>query len=469
MGSYLRVTQTGGSTGGNTTPGGTTGGNTTTGGSVAYVNTTSGSLNMRDAAGGRVIAQIARGTQVTVLSQTGRWSRIIANGQTGYVMTSYLSSSMPGAQNPGGSQSNISARVTSAQYLRLQPEDTASPVTQLGANAVVTVRNYGVEWCYVSFGGYTGYVRTSALNFANQGGAATQPTVTSRTSVNYTAYAQTDVSLLRIYPDAGADVSRSTTANITRNALVTVTQRATTSDNVVWLYIQTGYTTGWIRQGDLALRAADGSTVLPGASGGGSTAYVNTSGGSLNMRASIGGSVIAQLPRGTQVTVISQTNGWSYISVNGRNGYVSSRYLSSTNGSSGLDRRRGRHGRAQQLARQHACVHQQRAVSALRAEQQFELHHQHPQRREPDHPHLRLQLVPRRLRRPERLYPDQLHALRPAGRRHGLRHAGRDRYQHRERQLHRLRRAGQRPATATANRRAAPPRTPASRSTRPCR
>ena len=446
MGSYLRVTQTGGSTGGNTTPGGTTGGNTTTGGSVAYVNTTSGSLNMRDAAGGRVIAQIARGTQVTVLSQTGRWSRIIANGQTGYVMTSYLSSSMPGAQNPGGSQSNISARVTSAQYLRLQPEDTASPVTQLGANAVVTVRNYGVEWCYVSFGGYTGYVRTSALNFANQGGAATQPTVTSRTSVNYTAYAQTDVSLLRIYPDAGADVSRSTTANITRNALVTVTQRATTSDNVVWLYIQTGYTTGWIRQGDLALRAADGSTVLPGASGGGSTAYVNTSGGSLNMRASIGGSVIAQLPRGTQVTVISQTNGWSYISVNGRNGYVSSRYLSSTNGSSGSTGGAGGMGALNSSLDNMPAYTNSAQYLRSEPEQQFELHHQHPQRREPDHPHLRLQLVPRRLRRPERLYPDQLHALRPAGRRHGLRHAGRDRYQHRERQLHRLRRAGQRPA-----------------------
>ena len=334
MGSYLRVTQTGGSTGGSTTPGGTTGGNTSTGGSVAYVNTTSGSLNMRDAAGGRVIAQIARGTQVTVLSQTGRWSRVIANGQTGYVMTSYLSSTMPGAQNPGGTQSNISARVTSAQYLRLQPEDTANPVTQLGANAVVTVRNYGAEWCYVSFGGYTGYVRTSALNFTTEGGTTTPTTVVSRTSVNYTAYAQTDVSLLRIYPDAGADVSRSSTVNVAKNALVTVTQRATTSDNVIWLYIQTGYTTGWIRQGDLALRAADGSTVSPGTSGG-STAYVNTSGGSLNMRASIGGSVIAQLPRGTQVTVISQTNGWSYISVNGRNGYVSSRYLSSTNGSSG--------------------------------------------------------------------------------------------------------------------------------------
>ena len=334
MGSYLRVTQTGGSTGGSTTPGGTTGGNTSTGGSVAYVNTTSGSLNMRNAAGGRVIAQIARGTQVTVLSQTGRWSRVIANGQTGYVMTSYLSSTMPGAQNPGGTQSNISARVTSAQYLRLQPEDTANPVTQLGANAVVTVRNYGAEWCYVSFGGYTGYVRTSALNFTTEGGTTTPTTVVSRTSVNYTAYAQTDVSLLRIYPDAGADVSRSSTVNVAKNALVTVTQRATTSDNVIWLYIQTGYTTGWIRQGDLALRAADGSTVSPGTSGG-STAYVNTSGGSLNMRASIGGSVIAQLPRGTQVTVISQTNGWSYISVNGRNGYVSSRYLSSTNGSSG--------------------------------------------------------------------------------------------------------------------------------------
>ena len=42
MGSYLRVTQTGGSTGGNTTPGGTTGGNTTTGGGTTGGGTTGG-------------------------------------------------------------------------------------------------------------------------------------------------------------------------------------------------------------------------------------------------------------------------------------------------------------------------------------------------------------------------------------------------------------------------------------------
>ena len=57
--------------------------------------------------------------------------------------------------------------------------------------------------------------------------------------------------------------------------------------------------------------------------------YVNCS--SLNLRSGAGTnySIIKVLYKGTNVTVLSSSNGWSKVSVNGTIGYVSSTYLSS--------------------------------------------------------------------------------------------------------------------------------------------
>lgn len=67
------------------------------------------------------------------------------------------------------------------------------------------------------------------------------------------------------------------------------------------------------------------------------TAVVNTGGGNLMMRSGAGTnhSVIDKLSNGTKVNVISESNGWTKISVNGKTGYVSSQYLrkSSSNSS----------------------------------------------------------------------------------------------------------------------------------------
>ena len=66
-----------------------------------------------------------------------------------------------------------------------------------------------------------------------------------------------------------------------------------------------------------------------------STMYVTPDVG-LNVRKGAGTnySVITTLSKGTAVTVHSTSNGWSKITANGVNGYVSSQYLSSTNPSS---------------------------------------------------------------------------------------------------------------------------------------
>ena len=64
-----------------------------------------------------------------------------------------------------------------------------------------------------------------------------------------------------------------------------------------------------------------------------STKYVNITSGSLNLRqsASTNSAVVAVLTKGTAVTVYSETNGWAKVEANGREGYVSSIYLSSAN------------------------------------------------------------------------------------------------------------------------------------------
>ena len=332
LGTYLRINQSGSSS----QPGTGTPSQTPSTGSVAYVNTASGSLNVRETAGGRVIAQLARGTAVTILSQSGSWARIAANSVTGYVNSSYLSYTVPSSQAPAASNSPNNGKIavlTGSQPLRVQPSFAAGTITDIGTGASVTVQSYGTEWSYVAFGRYTGYLPTAVLKMTNQT-AATQPKITGYFPGNYTAYAKYSYSALRVYaePGASADAYKQLTS-LTAGDRVYVVQRAATDDNQSWLQIQTGSVSGWIRQADIELNTENGGGTLPS---GGSTAYVNTSSGSLNMRESAGGRVIAQLARGTQVTILSQSGGWACISVNGRTGYVKASYLStSASGGSG--------------------------------------------------------------------------------------------------------------------------------------
>ncbi len=62
------------------------------------------------------------------------------------------------------------------------------------------------------------------------------------------------------------------------------------------------------------------------------TKYVNVSTGPLNMRksGSDSASIVAKLTRGIQVTVYSESKGWVKVKANGKEGYVSTKYLSAT-------------------------------------------------------------------------------------------------------------------------------------------
>lgn len=67
----------------------------------------------------------------------------------------------------------------------------------------------------------------------------------------------------------------------------------------------------------------------------GDYAIVTTSGGRLNMRQTAGGAVITSIANGTRVDVISEGSEWTLIKYNGRQGYVSTAYLTIYHGAVG--------------------------------------------------------------------------------------------------------------------------------------
>ena len=66
-----------------------------------------------------------------------------------------------------------------------------------------------------------------------------------------------------------------------------------------------------------------------------STAYVNTNTRGLNLRAEPNGDVLGSYPRGTKVTVLSTNGKWSKVSVDGKTGYMETRWLSAKTVNSG--------------------------------------------------------------------------------------------------------------------------------------
>ena len=88
-------------------------------GVVKYVKTSnpSNGLYMRSgpSTSYSAITKLAYGTQVQVLSTTGSWSKISANGKTGYVATQYLSSTNPNGSS-GSTSSGLVSPVSSGKF-----------------------------------------------------------------------------------------------------------------------------------------------------------------------------------------------------------------------------------------------------------------------------------------------------------------------------------------------------------------
>ena len=138
-------------------------------GTTQYVNSTSG-LNVRSGAGTTYskLGTLEYKEKVTVLSTSNGWAKINYNGQTGYVSSSYLQTTVLGGTT---SENNNSSTTTTVKYVnatsglnvRSGAGTSYSKIGTLEYKEKVTVLSTSNGWAKINYKGQAGYVSSSYL------------------------------------------------------------------------------------------------------------------------------------------------------------------------------------------------------------------------------------------------------------------------------------------------------------------
>jgi mannosyl-glycoprotein endo-beta-N-acetylglucosaminidase len=324
--------------------------------STKYVNVTSGSLNMRNSpsTSASIIVKLAKGTSVQVYSEANGWAKIVVYGQTGYVNSDYLSDTGQSSTNSNATavQQTVTEYVnvsSGSLNLRLSNSVSSAVLTKLANGTEIQVLSSSSGWAKIQVNGKTGYVSTDYLTETKPNTSTQQEQQVVTKYVNVSLGSSLN---MRKSPS----VNSSIIVKIARGVEVTVLSEANGWANIE-AYGQTGYVsteflsptntnTGTDTSNNnnnngatIPTSANNSGTDLTTGNSSGTTTnnsinkYVNVIyGSSLNMRSSAAtdSSIITKLARGTVVSIISEENGWSRITANGVEGYVSTQYLSST-------------------------------------------------------------------------------------------------------------------------------------------
>jgi mannosyl-glycoprotein endo-beta-N-acetylglucosaminidase len=311
-----------------------------------YVNVGSGSLNMRNgtSTSSSVIVKLAKGTGVKVLSESAGWAKVEVYGKTGYVSSAYLS------ENPSTVNSPVTVPApTTTKYVNVSPGSslnvrkgpsaTSGILTKLPAGTEVTLFSDANGWAKIQVNGQEGYVSSEYLALAKSN-SNSQPkeepiSVTKYVNVSF----DTSLNMRKT-----ASIDASILAKIARGVQVTVF-----SESDGWAKIEVYGQTGYVDAQFLSeTKPVAGSQPVASENNGTDTTtdngsehindlsnkkYVNVIyGSSLNMRSepSTKSDIITKLARGTIVVVDTELNGWSKVTANGKTGYISSQYLSTT-------------------------------------------------------------------------------------------------------------------------------------------
>lgn len=134
----------------------------------SYKVVTGGALNLRKEPSMKsgVIHQYPSGTWMTVLSEEGEWSKVEVGGNTGYVMSKFLSNS--------NSDSTLYVRTNTGRGLNLRdmPSLEGNIITSFKPGTAVKVLVRGAGWHKVSVGDQVGYMNAQFLSGSASGGGS---------------------------------------------------------------------------------------------------------------------------------------------------------------------------------------------------------------------------------------------------------------------------------------------------------
>ncbi|WP_338559458.1 SH3 domain-containing protein [Paraclostridium sordellii] len=285
------------------------------------------SLNVRSgpSTGHGIIGSLKNNEKVEVISESNGWSKIKYNGKEGYVSSTYLKDSNEGGTSKPDEKPNVGTKtkVVAATSLNVRsgPSTGYGIIGSLKNNEKVEVISESNGWSKIKYNGKEGYVSSTYLKDSNEGGTS-KPDEKPNVGTKIKVVAATSLNV-RSGPSTGYGIIGS----LKNNEKVEVT-----SESNGWSKIKYNGKEGYVSSTYLK-DSNEGGTSKPDEKPNVETKIKVVTATSLNVRSgpSTGHGIIGSLKNNEKVEVISESNGWSKIKYNGKEGYVSSTYLKDSN------------------------------------------------------------------------------------------------------------------------------------------
>ena len=274
---------------------------------------TSETLNVRSGAGSNfeVLYMVKKNDKVTVTDTSNGWYKVKnSEDKEGWVSSKYVSISESSETVSRSSSYDQKEVNTNGLNMRSGAGTSYRVITTLNKGTKVDVISESNGWSKIKYDGRLGYVYSTYLDNI-------KPSYTNTT----TKIVNTDSLNVR----SGPSTSNTIVGKLSKGTKVSVISESNGWSKILYnnkeCYVSSRYLNSGSSSSDNSNNNLSNNTVKE-------TKEVNTD--SLNVRSgpSTSHSKIGTLSKGTKVSVISESNGWSKILYNNKEAYVSSQYLS---------------------------------------------------------------------------------------------------------------------------------------------
>lgn len=263
-------------------------------------------LNMREGASTskNVIKQLAKGTEVNILSEEGEWYQISVNNITGYVNKKYIDKkeetvtedSNKGTVNTNPDMINDVSKIKETTTVYVLPLLNSTKIATIDQNTIIDIISEAGNWCYIQNDDVSGWVMASKITGKKKNTGDTSAEITN--VVNNTVSnndVENEVNVVE-------QVNDITTPNQAENNIVNEVN--TTVSNTV------------------DKKTSESNTSYP------LQMYVNVEAVYVRESATKDSKAVTSIGKGTPVRVTGESGDWYKVEVSDGKGYVMKQFLS---------------------------------------------------------------------------------------------------------------------------------------------
>ena len=260
-------------------------------------------LNMREGASTskNVIKQLAKGTEVNILSEEGEWYQISVNNITGYVNKKYIDKkeetvtedSNKGTVNTNPDMINDVSKIKETTTVYVLPLLNSTKIATIDQNTIIDIISEAGNWCYIQNDDVSGWVMASKITGKKKNTGDTSAEITN--VVNNTVSnndVENEVNVVE-------QVNDITTPNQTENNIVNTTVSNTVDK-----------------------KTSESNTSYP------VQMYVNVEAVYVRESATKDSKAVTSIGKGTPVRVTGESGDWYKVEVSDGKGYVMKQFLS---------------------------------------------------------------------------------------------------------------------------------------------